>query len=1091
MKFLKKLLSAGLAVSMLVTAVPQAGLSGADVVYAAEADAGATASNGTLVNGSLTANADGWTLGGDADKYGYNFDSSYLSVWNDSVAAFSMSQTITTVEGGDYCASVAIVGKGNQGSSESKDSLTLSLKNDTKNEERSVKLTCDGWDNWENVIKTEPLAITEGDTVTISISGNLEQGEWYGIKNVIFAKETAAVEAPITVQKIEGLSEDFIHGVDVSSYLSVVESGAKYYDENGNEQNLFKILKDGGVNYVRLRVWNCPFPVDQNGEYKYVGADGVTEYQASEVTEAGISVNGMKQYKLISDGTPVYRETYGAGICDVDTAAVIGKLATDYGMKVLIDFHYSDFWADPKKQRVPKAWEGMSQEQKETALYEFTKTSLETLIDAGVDVGMVQVGNEINNGMAGEKDSANVCKLLKKGSAAVRAVASEKSKNILVAVHYTDPQKEGYQYGKATELKNAEVDYDVFATSYYPFWHGSTDQLTAGLQAIAKDFDKKVMVAEISYAWTMEDGDGYGNVVYSGAGDQTYKYSIDAEGQAAAVRDAIAAISAIGDKGIGTFYWEPAWIPVNAYNKTAENAAEVLAANEKQWKLNGSGWGTVYANDYDPEIAADEKGGGTWDNQAFFDFNGKVLPSVNVYKWVYTGAEGPKRVSTVDTASYEMNYKSNPSLPEMAKVQFNDGTSMDVKVTWNAGEVNALKTADFGKHTVHGSLEAFSYETRGETVSVLAGTWTTTCEVTVTGTNYVTNGGFEDGDDSGWMLVNHLGENVGWPKVDKGSSNANSGLYYYQGWENKALDFEIYQTIEKDKLPNGNYTLFAYYQGTGVGKLDDTTSLYATVTYQNGSTKTCQGAVEIHNVWKDFYQAKVKNIIIDPSVKSVQVGTRLAGSSADEELGIWIVVDDIGLMKAGEISTGGGGSGSSSDISTGSSTQQPDKKDDTDKKDDAEQKDDTEKADTIETAKEVTVKGATYEVSASGKKTVEYSGTDNKSKTVTVPATVKIDGKTYKVTAIAANAFKNHTKVTSVTIGSNVTSIGKNAFKGAKKCTTIVIKSDKLTKKALKSCLSGSSVKTVKLTGDAKKMYKKYVKYFTKANCGKKVTVKK
>lgn len=923
--------------------------------------------------------------------------------------------------------------------------------------------------------------------------------------NVVYAEETNGVtsntekvnvvEAPISVQKVEGLSEDFIHGVDVSSYLSVVESGAKYYDENGKEQNLFKILRDGGVNWVRLRVWNCPFPIDEKGNYKYVGADGVTEYEASAVIESGRSTSGMMQYKLKSDGTQVYRQTYGAGICDVDTAAVIGKLATEYGMKVLIDFHYSDFWADPKKQRVPKAWEGMSLEQKETALYDFTKTSLETLLDAGVDVGMVQVGNEINNGMAGETDSANVCALLKKGSQAVRDVAAGKSQKMLVAVHYTDPQNEGYQYGKATELKNADVDYDVFATSYYPFWHGSTDQLTANLQAIAKDFDKKVMVAEISYAWTMEDGDGYGNVVYSGAGDQTYGYSIDAEGQAAAVRDTITAISAIGDKGIGTFYWEPAWIPVD----------------EKQWKLNGSGWGTVYAKDYDPEIATDEKGGGTWDNQAFFDFDGKVLPSVNVYKWVYTGAEGPKKVSTVDSVSYEMNYKAEPKLPEMAKVQFNDGTSMDVKVKWNTDEVNALKKADFGKYTIQGSLEKFSYETRGENVVVAAGTWTTTCEVTVTGTNYVTNGSFEDNDGSGsgWTLDNYLGENVGWPKVDKGSSNANSGLYYYQGWENKALDFAIHQTIEKEKLPEGNYTLFAYYQGTGVGKLDDTSSLYATVTYQNGSTKTYEGAVEIHNVWKDFYQAKVKDIIIDSSVKEVQIGTRLAGSSADESIGIWVVVDDISLMKAGEISTSGSSSGSSGSSSSGSSsssagnnTQPTDKKDDDNQKNDTvqnddnqkndeDQKNDEEKADVVEKVKKVTVKGTTYKIPSTKNKAVEYIGTNSKSKTVTIPDTVKIDGKTYKVTSIAANAFKNNTKITSVTIGNNVTNIEKNAFKGAKKCTTIVIKSDKLTKKELKGCLSGSSVKTIKLIGKAKKMYKKYVAYFAKANCGKKVTVKK
>lgn len=853
------------------------------------------------------------------------------------------------------------------------------------------------------------------------------------------AEKSTAVEAPITVQKVEGLSEDFIHGVDVSSYLSVVESGAKYYDENGKEQNLFTIMENAGINYVRLRVWNCPFPLDENGDYKYVGEDGVTEYKASEVTENGTDAYGFRQFKLKSDGTKVYRETYGAGICDVDTAAVIGKLATEHHMKVLIDFHYSDFWADPKKKTVPKAWKGMSLTQKEAALEAFTKESLETLIDAGVDVGMVQIGNEINNGMAGETDSADVYELLKSGSKAVRAVAQEKKKDILIAVHYTDPQSEGYQYGKAQELKDANVDYDVFATSFYPFWHGTADTLSKSLQQIADDFDKKVMVAEISYAWTMEDGDGYGNIVNSGATDQSYDYPIDTEGQAAAVRDAIAAISAIGEKGLGTFYWEPAWIPVNAYDSSAKNSEKVLAANEKAWKLNGSGWGTIFANDYDPEIT-DDRNGGTWDNQAFFDFEGNVLPSINVYKWVYTGAEGPAKVSSVSSAVYEMNYQADPTLPAKVKVSFNDGTVKNVKVVWNEKEVEALKTADFGEYTVNGSLSAFSYETKGEKVTVPAGTWTTTCTVTVTGTNYVTNGSFEDndGDASGWTLVNYLGEDVGWPSVDKSSANAKSGVYYYKAWNTGDIDFEINQTISGKKLPDGNYTLFAYYQGTGAGKLSDDTKLYATVTYTDGSKETYQSAVEIHNVWKDFYQAVVKDIIIDASVKSVQVGTRLAGSAENEETGIWVVVDDISLMKAGDI-----------------------------------------------------VDGATYAVTSADKKTVRFMGTVGNAKTVTVPNTVKIDGKKYKVTSIADNAFKNNTKVTSVIIGSNVTSIGKSAFKGAAKLKTITIKSAKLTKKTTKNCLKGSAVKTVRLKGNAVKMYKKYVKYFAKANCGKTVTVKK
>ncbi len=116
-----------------------------------------------------------------------------------------------------------------------------------------------------------------------------------------------SVEAGITVLPVEGLSENFIMGVDISSLIAVEESGAVYYDENGEEADLLQILKDSGVNCVRLRVWNNPF--DNAGN------------------------------------------TYGAGTCDIDTVVEIGKRATEYGMGVLIDFHYSDFWADPNKQR--------------------------------------------------------------------------------------------------------------------------------------------------------------------------------------------------------------------------------------------------------------------------------------------------------------------------------------------------------------------------------------------------------------------------------------------------------------------------------------------------------------------------------------------------------------------------------------------------------------------------------------------------------------------------------------------------------------------------------------------------------------------
>ena len=144
--------------------------------------------------------------------------------------------------------------------------------------------------------------------------------------------------------------------MDASAVLSVENSGAVYYGYDGKEQDVFETLAQSGVNYIRLRVWNDPY--DENG-------------------------NG-----------------YGGGNNDLTTAMKLGVRAARYGMKVCIDFHYSDFWADPKRQHAPKAWKGMTVDEKSDALYDYTTESLGKLLDAGVDVGMVQIGNEINNGMS-------------------------------------------------------------------------------------------------------------------------------------------------------------------------------------------------------------------------------------------------------------------------------------------------------------------------------------------------------------------------------------------------------------------------------------------------------------------------------------------------------------------------------------------------------------------------------------------------------------------------------------------------------------------------------------------------------------------
>lgn len=254
----------------------------------------------------------------------------------------------------------------------------------------------------------------------------------------IYPLPDAAEDAGIYVEPIPDISDDFIRGMDVSSILVEEKSGVKYYSADGMEQDVFTTMAQAGVNYARIRVWNDPYDADGNG--------------------------------------------YGGGNNDLATAIELGKRATANGMKVCIDFHYSDFWADPKKQICPKAWEGMSLEEKSNTLYEFTKDSLTQLLDAGVDVGMVQVGNETNNGMAGETQIPNIAQLMNAGSKAVREAAQTYSKEIKVALHYTDATDFDGLDSIMYKLASFQVDYDIFALSYYPYWHGTFENLQMSWQ---------------------------------------------------------------------------------------------------------------------------------------------------------------------------------------------------------------------------------------------------------------------------------------------------------------------------------------------------------------------------------------------------------------------------------------------------------------------------------------------------------------------------------------------------------------------------------------------------------------------------------
>lgn len=387
----------------------------------------------------------------------------------------------------------------------------------------------------------------------------------------------------LNVKKVENIPDDFILGMDASCVPSLEAGGVKYYDHDGAEKDVYEILAENGINYIRVRIWNDPFDSEGHG--------------------------------------------YGGGNCDIDNAIEIGKRATRYGMKLLVNFHYSDFWADPGKQMVPKSWAGMSIDEKSEALYLYTKDCLRKLIDAGVDVGMVQIGNEINGGMCGEMYSSldgwkNITELMSAGSKAVREVCPD----ALVAVHFTNPEKvTNYKdYGKL--LEQFAVDYDVFASSYYPFWHGTLLNLASVLSDIATKYGKKVMVAETSYAYTTADSDFYGNTVGNGGSVKNYPFT--QQGQADLVRDVVDTVVNKTVNGIGVFYWEGTWISAGG-DSWEENSA--------LWEKYGSGWATSYAAEYDPDDAGEWYGGCSVDNQAFFDKNGKALESLKVFALLREG----------------------------------------------------------------------------------------------------------------------------------------------------------------------------------------------------------------------------------------------------------------------------------------------------------------------------------------------------------------------------------------------------------------------------------------------------------------------
>lgn len=580
--------------------------------------------------------------------------------------------------------------------------------------------------------------LTEKLTIAKALSENNDVFEITAAYEELLAAKNNLVPNTVVQDEINvptlNLPEGFVKGVDVSSYLALKASGVKYYDYKGKELDdagFFRFLKDCGVNYVRIRVWNNPYDENNNG--------------------------------------------FGGGNNDLAKAVTMGKLATDAGMRVMIDFHYSDFWTDPGKQKSPRAWEGMSIEDKATALYDFTKSSLQTLKDSGVDVGMVQVGNETNNGIAGETDFTNMCRLFSSGSKAVREIFSSAK----VVLHFTDPGKVDYST-VASKLNDNNVDYDVFASSYYPFWHGSLDNLKANLNKVATNYNKEVIVAETSYLVTDEDYDGHEN--YAPKSGQSLPYTSSVQGQVDSVTDIMKTVSEVDSgKGIGVMYWEPAWIGVgNAYNDDGSLSEEKLAANRALWERDGSGWASSYSAAYDPDDAGKWYGGCAVDNQGMFDNTGHPLASLRLFGLVGTGATAERKALSV-TKSQRKEYAINAKVdyPETVTVFFNDRTTENLAVEWSEDAKDKVITSKSGTYTVKGTV------TVGDQV------FSTEYIIVIMPENLIAQGSFDG--ETGDINITYNTDNTGYTDYTTQDALEGKCLHF---WSESAMDFTVSTEVE-------------------------------------------------------------------------------------------------------------------------------------------------------------------------------------------------------------------------------------------------------------------------------------------------------
>ena len=314
---------------------------------------------------------------------------------------------------------------------------------------------------------------------------------------------------------------NFIAGAD-ASHVAFFESHGKVYREGGQPLDPFVILKNGGIDCIRLRLFTSSDAQAKRDEYN--------------------AINNL---------------TY-----TVPLAVRVKKV----GLQFLLDFHYSDTWADPTKQAKPETWKGLSFDQLEQRMYEYNRDCIAAFKKAGAMPDYVQIGNEITPGMVwpdgrvgGAFDKpeqwVQFGRLLKAALRGIKEAASDAMPKIIVHIDRGGDWKTTQWI--FDHLRDQHVEFDIIGESYYPFWHGGLDDLKTCLTSAAQRYQKPVVIAETAFPWNTS-AQGSKAIVGIMPGK---------EGQIQFLQALAAILKGIPEgRGLGIFYWAAEFLPLPGTN---------------------------------------------------------------------------------------------------------------------------------------------------------------------------------------------------------------------------------------------------------------------------------------------------------------------------------------------------------------------------------------------------------------------------------------------------------------------------------------------------------------------------------------------